>query len=521
MFVKRKDKNGKIFHICLRGAILLFWLLAIMPSFAADNTRPYLSIGFNHSATVCELDALPTVIDVANQTRCTETSLGKVNPQGKLLLVSLTIDIPTAFTDGSFPVGLFVFGKNASHVYLNDTFLGANGMPAHDHSEIAGQMDTVYFVPENSLTKGTNQLSFVMSAQHSLVELGNPLHFVAVGIYQSPQSVIQEFSEIGLILIGVFLLGAVYFSALWFYRRERKPFALFALMCIIAALQLGAEIFRGLFSYPYPMHDVRLIVITACSVVFGLSLLFYTVSFSRSKHALFYFTMGTLVTLSAVFFVPGFDFKTLLALIIPMCHGLVLSVSEAYKRQRQDLLHWALAQCVFLITSWLATSMFHEFLYYLLVAGLLMFLFYQQARDMAQKQQQQQLDQKIIAKLEYQLAQRVTHQTPTRIEISIGGKVEMIESSRITFCKAAGDYVELILEDGSERLYSGSLKTLETLLPNTFLRVHRSYLVNLSHVESLHAATPTHAARLELKNSRFVDVSRRLLPSVRATITAK
>ena len=516
MFGKRQRPKTYLSLI----STLLFMLFLVSLINAKVDATEYVNIPFNQPVSVCPLADVPVSIQSLSLDKCMSTQLGYVDVQDKLQLIAFSVDIPGALVDSDTPQGLYFFGKNASQVYLNGILLGQNGQPASDTSEVPGKMDSVFYIPNQLLRVGKNELTIVVSAQHNYLHLGNPVHFMAIGPYQSPLGVIQTFGEVGLILIGAFTLGAVYFGAFWFYHRERRAFGLFTLMCVVAALQLGAEIYRGLVEYSYPVHDIRLILITTCSVIFGLSLLAYTSMMSQANYAKRWFAAGAILTILAVLFAPGFDFKTLLAFVLPLIGGLLLSVFQGIKQKRPDLLQWSIAQGLFLLTSWLATAMFHEFLYFLLVAGLLMFLLYQQAKDMALAEQQRAQDQSVIAKLEYQLAQQASQNAPTRLEITIGGKTEMVDSDSIAYCKAAGDYVELHLCDQTERLYSGSLKTLEGALPDTFLRVHRSYLVNLSHVVSLHGATPNNSARLELKNQAFVDVSRRLLPSVRATITA-
>ena len=498
-----------------------FWaVFCSLVSLAQSHASDLVSIRFNQGVVVCELDTLPKDIAVSSKANCTDSKWGSVDPQRRLLLVQVDIAIPDAVVDSVKPLGLFLSGKSASIAYINGKRVGKNGQPAADMTEVPGAMDAVFFVPTDVLKRGENRISLILSGQHSLIRLGNPLHFFRIGEYDSPRAAIQSFGEIGLLLMGMFLLGAIYFSGLWFYHRERLAFALFAVMCVIAACQLGAEIYRGFASYIYPIHDFRLVIVTTCATAFGLCLLAYTTMISRSKHGRWIFIVSALLTLFLVYSAPGFDVKTLLGTVIPLFCGLLLTCLQALKLKRFDLVQWALSQAIFLLTSWLATALFHEFLYYLLIALLLAFLLYQQAKDMALQQKQQREDQKSIAKLEYQLAQIAALKESTKLAISIGGKTEMIDSKTITHCKASGDYVELYLADGSERLYSSSLKVIESKLPDTFLRVHRSYLVNLSFVASLQSATGTSNARLQLTNNAFVDVSRRLLPSVRATITS-
>ncbi|WP_368411066.1 LytTR family DNA-binding domain-containing protein [Colwellia sp. 4_MG-2023] len=93
-------------------------------------------------------------------------------------------------------------------------------------------------------------------------------------------------------------------------------------------------------------------------------------------------------------------------------------------------------------------------------------------------------------------------------------------SDQVVFCKAAGDYVELNLKDHQQRLFTGSLKELESSLPKTFLRVHRSYLVNVEFIRSLNSKSSQQveasgAGFLQLHDSMEVPVSRRIMPTVR------
>ena len=100
-------------------------------------------------------------------------------------------------------------------------------------------------------------------------------------------------------------------------------------------------------------------------------------------------------------------------------------------------------------------------------------------------------------------------------------KVELIASEQIAYCKAAGDYVELYLDGNKEILFSGNLKELETQLPTTFLRVHRSYLVNMDYIRSLSSKSLKQEKAisgggfLTLEGDHEVPVSRRIMPQVR------
>jgi DNA-binding LytR/AlgR family response regulator len=71
--------------------------------------------------------------------------------------------------------------------------------------------------------------------------------------------------------------------------------------------------------------------------------------------------------------------------------------------------------------------------------------------------------------------------------------------------------------DGREILHADSLNALEESLPATFVRVHRSHIVNTAHVRTLEREA-SGVGRLRLANGAEVPVSRRVLPRVRATL---
>lgn len=55
----------------------------------------------------------------------------------------------------------------------------------------------------------------------------------------------------------------------------------------------------------------------------------------------------------------------------------------------------------------------------------------------------------------------------------------------ILFIKGLGNYVEIFLVDKRKFVYYKSLKTLIDKLPDEFMRVHNSYIINLRNVESI------------------------------------
>ena len=65
----------------------------------------------------------------------------------------------------------------------------------------------------------------------------------------------------------------------------------------------------------------------------------------------------------------------------------------------------------------------------------------------------------------------------------------LVELADVLWIRADGDYSQLRMRDGRSELHDKSLSGLSAVLPPDFVRCHRSYLVNLRHVRSLHAGS--------------------------------
>jgi two-component system response regulator LytT len=70
-----------------------------------------------------------------------------------------------------------------------------------------------------------------------------------------------------------------------------------------------------------------------------------------------------------------------------------------------------------------------------------------------------------------------------------GHGTALVELADVLWIRADGDYSEVRLLDDRSELHDKSLAALTAVLPPDFVRCHRSYLVNLRHVRSLHAGS--------------------------------
>ena len=73
--------------------------------------------------------------------------------------------------------------------------------------------------------------------------------------------------------------------------------------------------------------------------------------------------------------------------------------------------------------------------------------------------------------------------TDGKITIPTQEGFEVLEIQNILYCKADDNYTQLFLVDGYKKLVSKTLKYFETILSeNGFVRIHKSYLVNVNYV---------------------------------------
>ncbi|WP_395375193.1 LytTR family DNA-binding domain-containing protein [Marinicella sp. W31] len=476
---------------------------------AVDQNAGYVNLQENVQVCFNELSS-----DSSNHDACVSETYWKVNPHKKDLLLHGIFKVPENHPVLKGPAGFFISGKVASEIYLNDQLIGFNGKPGVDATEeIPGQMDASFFVPQGVIQVGDNVLKLRLSGHHGFIELRHPIHVIALDVYQRPQNSILRYYWPSLLPFGVLLIGALYLFLVAVFRRQQWSAYLLPLMSLLAAAQLFVEVYRGIVGYAYPFHDIRLLLILLFSAGFGLSLLAYVITLLPFKNKLRWFVLGCIVMLISVFLAGGFDGKSTMAFLVPVVLSIVMAFYQAIKLQKQAI-HLLVVLNVFLIVIFAAPSQFLDVYYFYIVAFLLMYLFVQQAQVFAQQEQQRMVEQARADRLQMIIDQNTEKQDSGQLKVTSVGKIEMIPIHQITFCKGAGDYVELMLKDGSSVLHGGSLNGLEDELPKTFLRVHRSYIVNTAMIESLQRNS-SGSGQLLLNNHQSVPVSRRILPLVR------
>lgn len=82
---------------------------------------------------------------------------------------------------------------------------------------------------------------------------------------------------------------------------------------------------------------------------------------------------------------------------------------------------------------------------------------------------------------------------------------EVVKTKDIVLCKADGNYTEIIFSNNTKKIISKNLKFFENLLKGQqFMRIHKSYIVNLSEVSAYHKGK---GGSVLLSNGTEVEVS--------------
>lgn len=91
-------------------------------------------------------------------------------------------------------------------------------------------------------------------------------------------------------------------------------------------------------------------------------------------------------------------------------------------------------------------------------------------------------------------------------------KVNFIKNDSIIYCKSSGRYTEFYLNDDRRIVASKSLGEFEQLLnPNTFFRVHKSYIINLDYLMNINKKAGNYC---ELNNGISIPISRRRIDNL-------
>lgn len=421
-----------------------------------------------------------------------------VDPQGRELWIRTTIAPPS----DTRPRALYVAGVASSEAWLNDQPLGANGVPGPSAlDEVPGRYEAAFPIRETAWRPGGNTLVLRLSSFHGGLRFAGPM--TAITVLPSPYPQRTALLAVTFVAAGALLAAAFGFGVIHALRRTGSSLML-AGMAGVAALQAIVESLRPVFNYPYPLHAWRMSAVWALAAAFAILLAVYVTSrfMPRARGVMIGLAVGVV---GATVLLPGFDHKTALALIL----GVALAVPSALagvRRKRPGALPTLAYLALFLVVAlgfpqWLA-----DFSYFLLAASLILPLLMVEVIRLGREDRSR----------EAALTEAVSR--PDRLTIASARGVELAPIQDILAVVGADDYVELRLVGGRSLLHAARLDALSSQLPTNFMRVHRSVIANLDHVQRLERDGDRW--RLHLSEGAPLPVSRARQPAVREALEA-
>jgi DNA-binding LytR/AlgR family response regulator len=419
-----------------------------------------------------------------------------IDPQGRELWIRSAVSAPT----DTRPRALYVAGVASSEAWLNGQRLGVNGRPgATARDEVPGRYQAIFPIRESAWRTGGNTLVLRLSSFHGGLRFARPVSAIGVFPYPYPQR--PALLAMTFVAAGALLAAAFGFGVIHAMRRTGSSLIL-AAMAGVAAVQAIVESLRTLFDYPYPLHAWRMSAIWVLAAAFAILLVSYVAGrfLPKARNLMIGLAVGVV---GATALLPGFDIKTVWALILgvalaalPAAAGVRLRVPGA----RLTLGYLALFLALALgFPEWLADLSF-----FLLAAGLVLPLLMVEVVRLGRDDRGR----------EAALTRAASR--PDRLTVASARGVELAPIAEILAVVGADDYVELRMAGGRSLLHAARLDGLTTQLPANFLRIHRSVIANLDHVQRLERDGDRW--RLHLSEGAPLPVSRSRQPALREAL---
>jgi DNA-binding LytR/AlgR family response regulator len=419
-------------------------------------------------------------------------------PAGRISVLKMIVRVdPSAIRSGE-PLGLYLSGTFSAAAAWNGVSIGEKGRPGVSRAgEQPGLIDAVLPLPPRLLRPGENALTLRLSANYLL----GPAHTVIHGHGAFFGLRVAAFSAESRRPIGYyaapFLMSSVLLLALLVLAlrdQMRSSGSAVLLGLLVADL---SEVSRSVFNYPYPWHELRMILIALAMTTIALAILLHAGKLAGFKSDARYsrwriHVAVIIVTVGILRPVPDHVFLAVVAAV-----GAVLGILGALKR-RPGSAEFSAALWLMAVFAGLDLGDFMDRGVYAAAVPLMAYLIRPRPKPDAERP-------------------GVVVGAPTgeeRLAVGPADARRFIKLGEVRAIHGAGDYAELRLKSGERVLHLETLQTLAARLPERFFRTHRSHIVNLDCVEALDAAGGGRY-RVQLSDGDWMPVSRTRVAELR------
>jgi hypothetical protein len=438
----------------------------------------------------------------SGQAHCAVKPVWNVDPQGRMIWISATVELPRAANQS----GIFVSAYASSAAYWDGKLAGTNGRPGNDRlSEQPGLREAAFPIPAAATGAGRHELTLKVSTMWGLLRIRSPIVSVRVGPYERPLDPPLRHYLPALITANGLLLAALGFSAASWASGQMKRGKYLAGAALFITSQLAAEASRAFLPYLYPGQVLRVCLILGCACGFAVMLNLYVVRRFDFRGWKLLLAGQVALGLAAIVVAPAFDQKTALVLASGAALGMVpAAIAARASRPGAVLVSTALGACLLL---WLlGPSTFLDRDLYLWAFGLFAVLFAQEMRQLGRPAE----GEPIVA-----AADRAEEQPFESPWLGAGSIRHFVSPADIVRLAAADDYTEIFLGRGSSILHPEPLHRMLQRLPKGFLRIHRGHAINLSHLRSFRKGP---RSSVSLSDASTAPVSRRSVAKLEAAL---
>jgi hypothetical protein len=410
--------------------------------------------------------------------------------------------IPADSVSATTPIAIHTSGPFSADIYWNGQLIGQKGrVGATDDLEQAGPIDGSFAIPDIAIAETTNTLAMRISSTRAGYTPAAIVQSLHIAPYQADARRPLRYYAPAILLFGTLLAIAVSFLIL---ARSRDEHRAVWLVVAIAGLLLAimAETSRAMINYPYDWHQAR----QAMQLVFITIFAGATLRFSMCRWPIkrrietAWLVTTAAATLFAIIGSQGYDSKSSVAvsLILISAFGWLTWRALAGKKHA---LTFALGLSVLPLYALINNGDFLDRSIYALTASLFGYG---------------------LVRMPFLFALEVR-----RSEVSLketfsvlgASKTIFVPTETISFLKAAGNYTEIHKTDGNWALDNRGLSEVLKLLPDRFMRIHRSYAVSLDMAETVTVSAGSRY-RLALRSGVQLPVGRGEVARIRARMAA-
>ena len=162
----------------------------------------------------------------------------------------------------SKPIGIQIRSFLGSYeAFWDGNFIGSNGTFGYSkEEEIPGEIDKLFLLPEMLIQPGKHLLAVRVSQFHALTHRTYP--FLKLGNYDRQSQTLLMLAVFMHILVGIFLIIAIYYFLLFVKNNRQYTFLIFGGLSLFLFAWIALEFLKFYYAYPYWFHFLRLDIIS-------------------------------------------------------------------------------------------------------------------------------------------------------------------------------------------------------------------------------------------------------------------